>query len=144
MAIIKTVDKGELGHIYPISVVYQVGKKNYILVEDESGNYLIMPINDNGAFGESIVTKKFGRYYDIMQAAYDEHTATTYICSVSLSDKYMEVFSTSNTGLVSKNEWDFEIEDRKTFNFFFIKGRLFIYQGGEDSNGKYTVKSITY
>lgn len=144
MALITTVAKGEFGHIYPISVTYQVGKKHYILVEDEVGHYMVMPINDDGVFGSSIETNAFSRYYDIMQAAYDDQTGTTYLCAVSLSGKYMEVFATSNTGLVSKNAWNFEIEDRKTFNFFFIKGLLFIYQGGEDSNGKYTVKSVRY
>lgn len=141
---IKTVDKGELGHIYPITVIYQVGKKNYILAEDDGGNYLIKPIYDNGTFGESITVKNFGRYYDIMQAAYDDLTATTYLCAVSLKNKTMEVFSTTNGGLVSTHEWSYEIEDLKTFNFFFISGRLYIFHGGEDANGKYTVRSISY
>lgn len=140
---IKTVDKGEFGHIYPLTVVYQVGKKNYILAEDEGGNYLIKPIYDNGTLGESIVFKNFGRYYDIMQAAYDDLTAVTYLCAVSLENKTMELFSTTNGGLVSTYEFDFEIEDRKTFNFFFISGRLYIFQAGEDANGKYTVRSVT-
>ncbi|MEG0278023.1 MAG: hypothetical protein RR510_03980 [Morganella sp. (in: enterobacteria)] len=141
---IKTVDKGEFGHIYPLTVVYQVGKKNYILAEDEGSNYLIKPIYDNGTLGESIVVKNFGRYYDIMQAAYDDLTATTYLCAVSLESKSMELFSTTNGGLISTHEFNFEIEDRKTFNFFFISGRLYIFQGGEDANGKYTVRSIAY
>ena len=140
----KTVDKGEFGHIYPLTVIYQVGKKNYILAEDDGGNYLIKPIYDNGTFGESITVKNFGRYYDIMQAAYDDLTATTYLCAVSLKNKTMEVFSTTNGGLVSTHEWSYEIEDLKTFNFFFISGRLYVFQGGEDANGKYTVRSISY
>ncbi len=29
------VEKGELGHIYPQTISYNVGKKNFFLVEDE-------------------------------------------------------------------------------------------------------------
>ena len=141
---IKTVDKGEFGHVYPITVVYQVGKKSYLLSEDQGGNYLIKPIYDNGTLGESVVIKNFGRYYDIMQAAYDDLTATTYLCAVSFEGKSMELFSTTNGGLVSSTEIIFDLEDHRTYNFFFISGRLYIFQGGEDANGKYTIKSITY
>ena len=67
---------------------------------------------------------------------------TTYICAVSLAGKTMEVYATTTLGLVSRFEFDYVIDDRKTFNFFFIEGRLYVYQGGEDANGKYTVTSI--
>ncbi|HAE77655.1 hypothetical protein JC794_02980 [Morganella morganii] len=136
------VDKGELGHIYPQTVVYNVGRKNYLLAEDEEGNYLVKPVYENGTLGDSIVSKNFGCYYDIIQAAYDDVTATTYICAVSLAGKTMEVYAATTLGLVSRFEFDYVIDDRKTFNFFFIEGRLYVYQGGEDANGKYTVTSI--
>lgn len=38
------VDKGELGHIHPQTVIYNVGNKIFLLAEDESGNYLIKPV----------------------------------------------------------------------------------------------------
>ena len=54
----------------------------------------------------------------------------------------MEVYSTTTLGLVSTFEFDYAIDDRKNFNFFFIEGRLYYYHGGEDANGKYTVMSV--
>ena len=89
------VDKGELGHIHPQTVIYNVGNKIFLLAEDESGNYLIKPVYKNGTLGETILSKNFGRYYDIVQAAYDDVTATTYICMVDLAGKNMEVYSTT-------------------------------------------------
>lgn len=84
------VDKGELGHIYPHTVVYHVGRYSYLLAEDERGDYLIKPIFSNGTLGPDIVNKKFRHYYDVIQAAYDDLTATTYICAVSLAGKSMK------------------------------------------------------
>ncbi|HEI8951529.1 TPA: hypothetical protein SLH21_003383 [Morganella morganii] len=136
------VDKGELGHIHPQTVIYNVGNKTFLLAEDESGNYLIKPVYKNGTLGETILSKNFGRYYDIIQAAYDNVTATTYICAVDLAGRNMEVYSTTTLGLVSTFEFDYAIDDRKNFNFFFIEGRLYYYHGGEDANGKYTVMSV--
>ena len=136
------VDKGELGHIHPQTVIYNVGNKIFLLAEDESGNYLIKPVYKNGTLGETILSKNFGRYYDIVQAAYDDVTATTYICMVDLAGKNMEVYSTTTLGLVSTFEFEYAIDDRKNFNFFFIEGRLYYYHGGEDANGKYNVMSV--
>ncbi|HHV7359552.1 hypothetical protein [Morganella sp. GD04133] len=136
------VEKGELGHIYPQTVSYNVGKKNFFLVEDEQGNYLIKPIYENGTLGENIVSKNFGCYYDIIQSAYDDVTATTYLCCVDLDGKTMQVYLTTTLGLVSIFEFDYVVDDRKTFNFFFIGGHLYFYQSGEDANGKYTITSI--
>lgn len=99
------VDKGELGHIHPQTVIYNVGNKTFLLAEDESGNYLIKPVYKNGTLGETILSKNFGRYYDIVQAAYDDVTATTYICMVDLAGKNMEVYSTTTLGLVSTFEF---------------------------------------
>ncbi|HED3890706.1 TPA: hypothetical protein R4229_003123 [Morganella morganii] len=139
---IDLVDKGELGHIYPHTVVYHVGRYSYLLAEDERGDYLIKPIFSNGTLGPDIVNKKFRHYYDVIQAAYDDLTATTYICAASLAGKSMEIFTTTNGGLQSKVRFNYQIDDRKTFNFFFIEGNLYFYESGEDANGKYTVKSI--
>lgn len=51
------VDKGELGHIHPQTVIYNVGNKTFLLAEDESGNYLIKPVYKNGTLGETILSK---------------------------------------------------------------------------------------
>ncbi|SYL11013.1 Uncharacterised protein [Klebsiella pneumoniae] len=61
---------------------------------------------------------------------------------VDLAGKNMEVYSTTTLGLVSTFEFEYAIDDRKNFNFFFIEGRLYYYHGGEDANGKYTVMSV--
>lgn len=140
---IDMVDKGELGHLYPHTIIYQVGYHNYILAEDESANYMIKPISNYGKLGVSIVEKQFRSYYDIIQAAYDEYTSTTFICCVSLSGKSIEIFETSDEGLKSKVRSFYAMDDRKTCNFFFIRGQLYFYESGEDANGKYTVKSIS-
>ncbi|HCM62350.1 MAG TPA: hypothetical protein DIT05_07350 [Morganella sp. (in: Bacteria)] len=140
---IEMVDKGELGHIYPHTVIYQVGTRSYVLAEDEKGHYLIKPIYNNGTLGESIADKQFRSYYDIIQAAYDEYTSTTFICCVSLSGKSMEIFETNSEGLKSKVRFGYAIDDRKAFNFFFIRGQLYFYETGEDVNGKYTIKAIS-
>ncbi len=54
----------------------------------------------------------------------------------------MQVYLTTTLGLVSIFEFDYVVDDRKTFNLFFIGGHLYFYQSGEDANGKYTITSI--
>ncbi|GAA0345715.1 hypothetical protein L9H26_13245 [Morganella psychrotolerans] len=136
------VDKNNLGHLYPHTVVYQIACNHYILAEDEDANYLIKPILKSGRLGGIIVDKQFRYYYDIIQAAYDEYTSTTFICCVSLSWKAIEIFETHENGLKAKVRTDYVMDDRKTCNFFFIRGQLYLYERGEDANGKYTIKSI--
>lgn len=140
------VDDGEFGHMfghsYPHTVVYHVNQYTFLLAEDEQGNYLIRTIFINGVIGPNLIQKKFRHYYDVIQAAYDDITSTTYICAVSSADKTMEIFETTNGGLKSKRYFDYQIDERKTFNFFFTDGNLFFYESGEDENGKYVVKLI--
>lgn len=55
----------------------------------------------------------------------------------------MESFETNSERLKYKFCYGYSIDDRNIFNFFFIRGQLYFYEGGEDANSKYTIKAIS-
>lgn len=117
-------DYGTLNRLYPQTVTYKVDNKNYILMEDENGEFLIKEISQKGKLDKDISSGQFSRYFDIIQVAYDDKNKNTYICAISLGGKKMKLFQANNLGIDKKYSKDYVINGRKSFNFFFIDGLL--------------------
>lgn len=137
-------DYGTLNRLYPQTVTYKVDNKNYILMEDENGEFLIKEISQKGKLDKDISSGQFSRYFDIIQVSYDDKNKNTYICAISLGGKKMKLFQANNLGIDKKYSKDYVINGRKSFNFFFIDGLLHLFECDEDNKGRYSIYSISF